>query len=323
MWQSLALLGPKNTAGKTSERLALPRLEYCTTPEQYIEKHATCRAAIMDAQPDHYLASAESAVADLLSGLSDSFDAKLIKAKFDIADDDTVVSEATVAALTAKILELKTRRKLSGARNQSNRKSNRFRSPPGDPNVKDYACMTHLVDNHKECKGRLTKFGAPPSKRSDYKQSRSTSASASNTELVPIAFPYPIAASTEMGDVNDNDNYLFRPALDSVSSDHFLREKKSFVSLNPSQKSIELGNGTKIRSQSTGDATLCTSTSKFALKGTLLAPEMKRDLISASRLVADNDILLRKDKLYVLPQSDRPPPSSIAIGITRNGVYEF
>lgn len=107
----------------------------------------------------------EPAVSLLLEGPHNSIEARIIKAKFDVAVANNII-EQTVAYLTAKIRELSLASKSLKTVTMV-RRCTRYKRRSGLDTISDYACMTHKVDNHKECHGSLIRWENRSSKLHD------------------------------------------------------------------------------------------------------------------------------------------------------------
>lgn len=297
----------------------------------------------MAADSTHYLASLRAYVSDLLQGMPNTERVDAMKDLY--IDGELELTEARVNKLVQRILKHTHSRQGGSTRQKSSTNSNpksQYGRPPGLADVQ-YRSMKHRRDDHVEKDQKCMAIDARRkgndsnrtcSTSNDRKMPSAAAASAdSDTETgsrfatILVAFANSFANSffsNQNGDVNNDSSYPNpHPILDSACSHHMLRAKSAFKFLKPILQPIRVATKSYALAKGSGIGRLSLGKIGVDLAKSLWVPKLTRDIISASRLASEFDLLVKKDKFYVLPQDSTEVTKAVGTGSAKKGVYEF
>lgn len=136
---------------------------------------------------------------------------------------------------------------------------------------------------------------------------------------------YPSCAPTAPTTMNGSTSILSQPSYKepNISLSKPRCPRTDFYTLSSETKQVQLADGQTTNALGKINAALHSAQQKIKLADALYVPTMVRSLVSAAQLTPENDIIMQKNKLYVVPPTHVVPNNVTTKGKARNGVVEF
>jgi hypothetical protein len=291
-----------------------------TTASEYVTAHRAANTTFLSIDPSHNYSQPHTYLQRVLAGLKSSPNMSALILHYRNLQD---VTTTTINTIYADIIAVTpdTNHIASSTRHARNQPRARQPQHPhtgrnnygcerGLPGI-EYACIICMQDNHTTAKCSKNKNQAHIAHQVQVQVAAA---------LAPFVTAYPSVNPSAV------DEYTAAPSrilLDSAASTTMAPDIRYHHSTTRSSTMVNVANSNTTPATASGPATLPTTPQSTTLD-VLVVPGMQDTLLAASQVTKSSDILIQKDKVFIIPHGQQPSPDRIrARGHLRYGVYEI
>lgn len=292
----------------------------------YIAAHRDRHDRLLSADPEHFLAKDPAYIADILTGLPNNNPHAHALHELYAYLPDNEKTTSVVNRLIAAVLRMPYTQKKKDVKSPQGPSTDaprkRYGRRPGDPRVTDYNCMSCRMDNHKQGDPACGASKARKNGSATPTPAPSVSAIAADPDFIEsvagnianLLRTTPDSNDSTNPTINNSQNYLSAPMLDSCATHHLVRSTRNLVNPIPTQTDVRLATKQRAIATAIGSTAIQGTKAPIALENTLCVPDLNKDLISAGRLSKDYDIILKGDSFFVCTPTPGTPPEVVARG---------